>query len=58
MGSYDGVEICELVEFFLYELSAIIPKEGIGLYGDDSLAKLRNSNGHNTGRTKNLVLYF
>ena len=40
MGSYDRPEICELIGlFFLHELSAIIPKEQVGLYKDSILYK-------------------
>ena len=39
MGSYDGAETCELVgSFLLAEISALVPKEDIGLYRDDGLA--------------------
>ena len=39
MGSYDGAETCELVgSYILSEISAIIPRDNIGLYRDDGLA--------------------
>ena len=57
MGSYDGAEICKLVGLFLlHELSTIIPKDLAGLYRDDSLAILRNSNGPNTDRIKKRII--
>ena len=57
MGSYDGAEICELVGLFLlHELSAIIPKELVGLYRDDGLAILQNSSGHNTDQIKKRII--
>ena len=45
MGSYDGVEICELVGIYiLSRLSNIIDKNNYGLYRDDGLLVLRNVN--------------
>ena len=39
MGSYNGVEICELVGLHLLEeLTNTIPKESVGLYRDDGVA--------------------
>ena len=36
MGSYDGVEICELVGIYLLNrLSTVIDKSGVGLYRDN-----------------------
>ena len=41
MGSYDGVETCELVGIYiLSKLSTIIPTENVGLYRKDCLAKI------------------
>ena len=38
MGCYDGVDVCELVEIFIFnKLSNIIDKISIGLYRDDGL---------------------
>ena len=38
MGCFDGVEICELVGFFiLNQLGSVIDKNNIGLYRDDGL---------------------
>jgi len=46
MGSFDWAEICELVGLYLLEkLSAIVEKSNIGLYRDDWLAVVENSNG-------------
>ena len=43
MGSYDGVEICELVRvYILTHLAIIIKKSDWGLYRDDGLGILRN----------------
>ena len=44
--SYDGAEICELVcLYFLDKLSKILDKADGGLYKDDGLAAVNNSNG-------------
>ena len=38
MGCFDGVEICELVGFFiLNQLGSVIEKNDIGLYRDSDL---------------------
>ena len=45
MGSYDGAEICELVDLFLlHELNALVAgREGsLGLFRDDGLAAVYN----------------
>ena len=56
-GPYDGAGICKLVGlFFLHELSVVIPKELVGLYRDDGLAILQNSNGHNTDQIKKIII--
>ena len=46
MGSYDGVEFCELIGIFM--LSLIGNKynsNNIGLYSDDGLAAFKNTSG-------------
>ena len=46
MGTYDGVEVCELVgSLLLYQLSNKYNKNGIGLHRDDGLAVLKNKIG-------------
>ena len=46
MGSYDGAEICELVGIYILpELSKLANQKDCGLYRDDGLILLRNSNG-------------
>ena len=56
MGSYHGAEICELVGLYLLEeLTNIIPKESVGLYGDDGLAILPNTSGPETERPKEKI---
>ena len=55
-GSYDGVEICELLGLYLLEeLANIIPKESVDLYRDDTLAILPNTSGPETERLKKKI---
>ena len=57
MGSYDGAEICELVELFLLsKLSNIIHIDNIGLYRDDGLAIIRNAFGPEMEHTRKKVI--
>ena len=52
MGSYDGVEICELVGMYILDrLSKIHAKCDVGLYRDDGLAVIRNATGRMGDRT-------
>ena len=45
MGSFDGAEICELIGILiLHNLPSIIAKQDVGLYRDDRLLVLKNSN--------------
>ena len=49
MGSYDGAEICELVDIYiLSHLTTFIGKNDVGLYRDDGLIILRQLNGQQT----------
>ena len=46
MGSYDGVEVCELVALFiLSKLDNTINKEDSGLHRDDGHFTLQKTNG-------------
>ena len=57
MGSYDGAEICELIgAFMLSELSAILPKEEIGLYRDDGLGIMKRIGGPEIERRKKKII--
>ena len=60
MGSNDGAEICELTGIlFLSQLSNLLPQEDIGLYRDDGLILLGNTNGQITDRIrKNVIKLF
>ena len=53
MGSYDGVDVCELVRLFqLDKLGERFGKENIGLYRDDGLATLKNVTGRQADRSR------
>ena len=57
MGSFDGVEICELVGLYLLDqLSNVLPGESVGLYRDDGLAILSGISGPDTERTSETSL--
>jgi len=60
MGSFDGAEVCELVGLYiLHILGEKYSIEGIGLYRDDGLACLHNSNGPKSDRIrKDLIKTF
>ena len=46
MGSNDGAETCEIVGLYLLsKIQEIIPSSQVGLYRDDGLAVITNSNG-------------
>ena len=46
MGAPDGAEVCELVGvYLLHKLSNVIQPKATGLYRDDGLIMLKNSNG-------------
>ena len=53
MGSYDGAEICELVDvYILSHLGTIINKNKMVLYRNDGLITLRGANGQKTDKTR------
>ena len=56
MGSYDGAEVCELVgAFLLNELKQITGIKNMGLYRDDGLAIVSNSNGPKMDKIRKLM---
>ena len=56
MGSFDGSEICKLVDLFLLDrLASVLGKENVGLYQDDGLAVLRNNSGPTIERTRKKI---
>ena len=45
MGSFDGAEICELIELYIQSnLENILPKTNFGIYWHDGLILSRNLN--------------
>ena len=53
MGSFDGAEICEIVELYLLnKLSNLLGKENVGLYRDDGLAAINSFSGPVLDRTR------
>ena len=57
MGSYDGAEICELVDtFILSKLGNIMGKKNTGLYRDDGLIVLRNMNARGTYKMRKIII--
>ena len=46
MGSFDGVEIWELVGLYLLDkLSKVLGNDNVGLYRDDGFAAIKNTSG-------------
>ena len=57
MGSFDGVEICELVGLYILDsLSQNLIKNDLGLYRDDGLIVLRGKNGHKLDKTRKEII--
>ena len=57
MGSFDGAEVCELVELHL--LNTIKPLLGctnVGLYRNDSLAMVHKANGPKVDRLRKYII--
>ena len=60
IGSNDRAEICKLTGIYiLSQLSNLLPQEDIGLYQDDGLILLQNTNGKLTDKIrKNVIKLF
>ena len=60
IGSNDRAEICELTGIYILpQLSNLLPQEDIGLYQDDGLILLQNTNGQLTDKIrKNVIKLF
>ncbi len=53
MGAYDGAEVCELVGLYLLQkIGHILPPSNVGLYRDDGLAAIPNTNGSKLDRLR------
>ena len=52
MGSYDGAEVCELVDLYIqYKLTSAYPNGNIGRYRDDGLAVFKNMSARSLDKT-------
>ena len=57
MGSYDGVEVCELIGIYIQSLlTNILPKDNMGLYRDDGLFILRKINKQQTDKIRKKII--
>ena len=57
MESYDGAETCELVGTYLLSLwPKFIDRNNCGLYRDDGLILLKNTNGQKMDKIRKLVI--
>ena len=57
MGSFDGAEICEIVDLYLLDkLSVLQHKENVGLYRDDGLAVVDNANGPKLDKLRETII--
>ena len=57
MGSYDSVEVCELLgAFLLNNLSPVIDKTSVGLYRDERLGVFKNHCGPKTERKRKEII--
>ena len=57
MGSYDGVEVCELVGLYLLgKLAPLIGTKNVGLYRDDGLAVIHQANGPKKDRIRKDII--
>ena len=57
MGSYDGPEVCELVQLYLLgTLAPLIGGKNVGLYRDDGLAVIHQANGPKMDRVRKDIM--
>ena len=57
MESFDGAEICEIVELYLLDkLSNLLGNENVGLYRDDGLAAINSCSGLVLDRTRKKII--
>ena len=58
MGSYHGVEVCELVGLYLLgKLAPLIGTKNVGIYRDDGLAVINQANGPKMEENKIIALF-
>ena len=57
MGSFDGVELCELIGIYIESLlTNILSKDNMGIYRDDRLFILRKINKQQTDRVQKKII--
>ena len=57
MGSYDGAELCELIGIYIQSLlESTLEKNLMGLYRDNGLIILRNSNSQQTDKIRKKII--
>ena len=57
MGSYDGAELCELIGIYIQSLlESTLEKDLMGLYRDDGLIILRNTNSQQTDKIRKKIV--
>ena len=57
MRSYDGAEVCELVQLYLPgKLAPLIGAKHVGLYRDDGLAVIHQANGPKMDRIRKDIM--
>ena len=57
MGSYDGVELCQLIVIYIQSLlTNILSKDKMGLYRDDGLFILRRKNKQQIDRVRRKII--
>ena len=57
MGSYDGADLCELIGIYIESLlEGTLEKDQMGLYHDDGIIILRNTNSQQTDKIGKKIL--
>ena len=57
MGSYDGADLCELIDIYIESLlEGTLEKDQMGLYQDDGIIILRNTNSQQTDKIGKKIL--
>ena len=57
MGSFDGAEVCKLIELYLLnKIKALLDSSNVGLYRDDGLAVVHKANGPKVDRLRKDII--